>query len=64
MAPTTSSISNFSRNSDVIIAMMQPIIPIIIAETESTELQLAVTATKPASGPNTTYIGSGFFLVI
>ena len=37
---------------------------IIIAEIESTELQLAVIATKPASGPKTTYIGSGFFFVI
>ena len=50
---TTSYCSNFvvSRISDVIIATIQPMIPIIIAEIESTELQLAVIATKPAKAP-------------
>ena len=38
-------------------------LPIIMAATESTELQEAVIATNPANGPKTTYIGSGFFLV-
>ena len=54
IAPTTSSISNLFKISVVIIATILPMIPIIIANIEVTELHDAVIETKPARGPKIT----------
>ena len=45
--------SNLSKIFATIIAIMLPIIPIIIANNEFTELHAAVIATNPARGPRT-----------
>ena len=54
IAPTTSSISNLFKISVVIIATILPMIPMIIANIEVTELHAAVIETKPARGPKIT----------
>ena len=50
-APTTSSISYLFNNSLIVIATKDPIIPTKIETNVVIELQPAVIATNPASGP-------------